>query len=175
MMKRKVSFGAALILVLCLSAALAAAQVPDIRALAVTQNFYDKYLELKIRGLPDKDHAQDISRYFSAEVNALIARDLRKQEVFIKKHPDEKPPWAEGDLFSILFEGATAFKIGKMRVVGGTRQVDVHLRFQDGTNKSKWTDTAVLKRVGRKWVITNILYKGKWQFKSSSSLMNALR
>jgi hypothetical protein len=141
----------------------------------VAKNFYAKYLELKIRGLPDSDQLKGISPFFSSEIIAIIKADLRKQERFIKKHPDEKPPWNEGDLFSSLFEGATSYKIGATRVTGNAAQVDVKLTNAEGTPQSTWNDTALLKLTGGRWAITNILFKGKWQFKSGGSLLKALK
>jgi Protein of unknown function (DUF3828) len=141
----------------------------------VTKSFYTKYLKLRIRGLPDKRQAKKIAPYFSRQINNLIASDLRKQARFIKKHPREKPPWAEGDLFSSLFEGATSYTVGETRTNGSSSEVDVNLVINSETGKSRWTDTAVLTLQDGRWVITNILFKGKWEFKSGSSLLNALK
>ena len=144
-------------------------------ALDVTDNFYAALGDLNIRGLPDKGQLKEITPFLSSEVIALIKRDQKKQDSFMKKHPDEKPPWAEGDLFSSLFEGRTGYEIGKMRTKGSTREVDVKLTYADGANKETWKDTAVLRKFGGRWLITNILFKGKWQFKTGSSLLNALK
>jgi hypothetical protein len=153
----------------------AAAQVDGIVPQAVVEYFYDKYLQLKIRGLPDKDQAYDLSRYFTAQIYNLFKVDLKKQAEFIKKHPDEKPPWIEGDIFTSLFEGATSFRMGKIRVRGAAREVDVKFEYSKGAEKSKWTDTVILQKVGKRWRISNIIFKGKWQFKSGSSLLDVLR
>ena len=144
-------------------------------AVDVTDNFYATLRDLNIRGLPDKDHLKEITPFLSRDVIAIIKRDQKKQDAFIKKHPDEKPPWAEGDLFSSLFEGRTSYGIGKSRTKGSTVEVDVYLQFNGETNKVKWTDTVVLKKIGGKWLVTNILFKGKWQFKSGGSLLQALK
>lgn len=144
-------------------------------ATEVTDNFYATIADLNVRGLPDKEQLKELSPFLSSQIVTLIKRDQKKQAAFIKKHPDEKPPWAEGDLFSSLFEGRTSYQIGKTRTKGSTREVDVYLHFVADTDKVKWTDTAVLRREGSKWVISNILFKGNWQFKSGNSLLNALK
>jgi len=166
---------AGVIFVLLVASGLSHSQMSGIYPTAVTENFYDKYLALDVRGLPDKDQAWELSRYFSSQIKTLFKANRRKQAEFIKKHPDEKPPWIEGDLFTSSFEGATSFRVGKMRVKGATREVDVLLHHVSESDKVKWTDTVILKREGKKWVITNIIFKGKWQFKSGSSLLNALK
>jgi hypothetical protein len=170
-MKRLISTFALIGLSFVLGTVIAQAQ----SAVDVTDNFYATLADLNIRGLPNKDQVREISPFLSSEVIALINRDQRKQRAFIKKHPYEKPPWIEGDLFSSLFEGRTGYEIGKTRKKGGTHEVDVLLTYDDGINKSKWTDTATLKRVAGKLVITNIIYKGKWQFKTGRSLLDVLR
>lgn len=141
----------------------------------VANNFYAQLFYLRIRGLPDTDQMKAISPFLSSGVRALILRDQTKQTVFIKKHPDEKPPWIEGDLFSSLFEGTTAFRIGNVRKRGSTTEVDVQLEYLADGQDTKWTDTAVLKQFGGKWLITNIIYEGRWQFKTGTSLLNALK
>ncbi|CAN5497354.1 hypothetical protein BH10ACI3_BH10ACI3_08810 [soil metagenome] len=144
-------------------------------AVDVTDNFYATLGDLNIRGLPDKAQIEEITPFLAADVISLIKRDLKKQAAFIKKHPDQKPPWIEGDLFSSLFEGRTGYEIGKTRTKSGTREVDVMLSYKDGTNIEKWKDTVVLKKFGGRWFVTNILFKGSWQFKSGSSLLNVLK
>ena len=170
-MKKLISLFAFIGVVFVLGTGIASAQT----AVDITDNFYATLGDLNIRGLPDKDQLKDITPFLSSEVIALIKRDQKKQDAFIKKHPKQKPPWVEGDLFSSLFEGRTSYGIGQTRTKGGTREVDVYLQFNGETDKVKWTDTVVLRPEGDKLVITNILFKGNWQFKSGTSLMNALK
>ena len=144
-------------------------------AVDVTDNFYAMLADLNVRGLPTDDQLKELKPFLSAGLVSLIKRDQKKQAAFIKKHPDEKPPWIEGDLFSSSFEGRTQYGIGKTRTQGSTREIDVYLQFNGETDKVKWTDTAVLKKFGDKWLVTNILFKGKWQFKSADSLLKALK
>lgn len=144
-------------------------------AAKTAEDFYAKLAELKVRGLPDDQQLVALSPYLAEPIVARIKLDRKKQADFVKKHPEEKPPWIEGDLFSSLFEGPTSYEVGKSRVVSGATHVDVKLAFTGDGQTSNWTDTAILKKTGGKWKITNILYKGKWQFKNGSSLLNALK
>ena len=144
-------------------------------ATKVTDDFYAKLASLNVRGLPDSDQLSALSPFLSTDIVAQIKRNQKKQEVFMKKHPDEKPPWVEGDLFSSLFEGPTAYTIGRSRFISGSTYIDVKLSNDSAGDKTSWTDTAILKKFGGKWRITNILFKGKWQFKNGSSLLNVLK
>lgn len=144
-------------------------------AAEVTDDFYAKLASLNVRGLPDSNQLSELSPFFSAGIVAQFKRDQKKQDAFIKKHPGDKPPWVEGDLFSSLFEGPTGYEIGRSRILSGATHVDVKLSNDSAGDKTTWTDTAILKKIGGKWKITNILFKGDWQFKSGSSLLNVLR
>lgn len=170
-MKKQILMCAIIGVLLTLGAGFAAAQ----DATEVADNFYATLADLDVRGLPDKDQLQELTPFLSKQIVATIKRNQTTQAAFIKKHPDEKPPWIEGDLFSSLFEGWRSYEIGKTVKKGNTREVDIYLHHVSESDKVKWTDTAILKREGSKWVITNIIFKGKWQFKSGSSLLNALK
>ncbi len=141
----------------------------------VTDNFYATLRDLDVRGLPDMDQLKELTPFLSSQIVTIIKRNQKVQTAFLKKHPDAKPPWIEGDLFSSLFEGPTSYGIGETSAKGITREVDVYLHHVSESDKVKWTDTVVLKKFGGKWLVTNIIFKGKWQFKSGSSLLNALR
>ncbi len=141
----------------------------------VADNFYATLIDLDVRGLPDKVQLKELTPFLSSQIVTLITRDQKRQAAFIKRHPDEKPPWAEGDLFSSLFEGPTSYGIGDIRTKGSTREVDILLHHVSESDKVKWTDTVILKSFGGKWLITNIIFKGKWQFKSGGSLLKALQ
>src|SRR6478735_9272233 len=94
---------------------------------AVTDTFYKRYIAYQMRGLPSEKQVTMLAPLFSNEIMKMIAADRAQQKTFIKQHPDEKPPWVEGDLFSSLFEGSTSFSLGKSRVQKTRAEVDVHL------------------------------------------------
>ena len=141
----------------------------------VANTFYRKYIAYKMSGLPTPTQLKGISPHLSKEIIDQINIDRKKQKAAIKAHPDEKPPWIEGDLFSSMFEGATSFRLGKARAGEKRSEVDVHLVYKYKSDATEWMDTAVLEKVDGRWVITDILFKGNWDFKSGASLRNALK
>ena len=143
-------------------------------ARATAIEFYKSYLELNVRGLPDATTHAKLLMFFDPGVMRLIEAARAQQADFIKKHPDEKPPWIEGDLFSSLFEGAQSFVVGATRVKGARTEVDVGLSYKEGTSVTNWTDTLILTRGPYGWRVSDIILKGKWQFKSGSSLRRVL-
>jgi hypothetical protein len=157
------------------STALAVPTASAQSAAATTEGFYAKLAELRVRGLPTHKELALLAPYLDPQIVSLVKRDRRKQAAFVKRYPDEKPPWIEGDLFSSLFEGTSTYKVGRERMVSGSRHVDVDLSYTGDGQTSRWTDTAVLKKIAGKWRITNILYNGKWQFKNGSSLLKVLK
>ena len=58
---------------------------------------------------------------------------------------------------------------------GNTARVDVTLARKDDSGESNWTDTVVLAKSGKSWVITDIIYNGEWQFKTGASLLKVLK
>jgi hypothetical protein len=141
----------------------------------VTNAFYRKYISYKMSGLPTPAQIKGISPYISKEIVDQIRADRTKQKAEMKAHPDEKPSWIEGDLFSSMFEGATSFRLGEVRPGDNRTEVDVHLAYKYKSDATEWMDTAVLEKVNGRWVITDILYKANWAFKSGASLRNTLK
>jgi len=141
----------------------------------VTDTFYRKYIAFQMRGLPTVKQATSLAPLFSKDIMALIASARAEQKQFIKEHPEDKPPWIEGDLFTSLWEGATSYSIGKARVGKTTAEVDVHLMSKDKDQTTEWIDTVELMKTNGRWVIRDIQFKGNWAFMNGSSLSAALR
>ncbi len=105
---------------------------------AAATKFYQTYLKLNIRGLPDPEEHKQLVLLLERSLGQLIEAARLEQVEFIKEHPDEKPPWIEGDLFSSLFEGAQTFRIVATRVRGRRTEVDVNLEYKEKARK--WFD-----------------------------------
>ena len=99
----------------------------------------------------------------------------RERDRFIKENPEEKPPWIEGDLFSSLFEGASAFRVGPTTMHGGRAEVKIHLVYREGGDTVRWTDTLILSRTKDGWRVWDIVFNGDWAFKNGESLRGVLR
>ena len=76
-------------------------------------HFYSTYLALKVRGLPNIRQSKLLLPLLTPDLQQMFAAAEREQNKFSKEHPDEKPPWGDGDLFSSLFEGAQSFTLGE--------------------------------------------------------------
>ena len=140
----------------------------------VVERFYGVYLKLGVSGLPDQKQSRALQPFLAADLDKVLAAAGRKQADAIKRHPDEKPPWGDGDLFSSLFEGAQRFKVGEATVTGGRATVPVQLESRDGGSVTRWTDTFVLGLEDGGWRISDVKMGGQWAFKQGTTLRKTL-
>ncbi|HLM59250.1 MAG TPA: hypothetical protein VK308_00470 [Pyrinomonadaceae bacterium] len=137
--------------------------------------FYQSYLKLNMRGLPDEQELKSLSPFLSEDLRLLFEKAKLKQKQFIAENPDDmKPPWIEGDMFTSLFEGAQFFKIGKVKTRGVYTDVSVDLEYEENGETSRWTDTLVLIKTKEGWRVWDILLNGDWEFKAGSNLRHML-
>ena len=137
--------------------------------------FYQTYLELNVRGLPDEKELKLLSPYLSEDLRQLFEKAQFQQKRFIQENPvDMKPPWVDGDMFTSLFEGARSFKVGAVKRRGVYTEVNVNLEYKEDGETSRWNDTLVLVKTKQGWRVWNILLNGDWQFKSGGSLRQVL-
>jgi hypothetical protein len=150
----------------------AAAQQPSPKEAA--DRFYQMYLRMHISGLPDDEQSKLLFPLLSPDLRQLIEAARVEQDKAIKEHPDEKPPWIEGDLLSSLWEGAQSFKVGAQTVRGDRADVTVQLTYESGDSTLRWSDTLVLVHDADDWLVDDILLNGEWDFKSGGSLRQIL-
>ncbi|HEX8456514.1 MAG TPA: hypothetical protein VF656_04255 [Pyrinomonadaceae bacterium] len=156
----------------------AASPQPSLSPDAFAARFYRTYLKLKMDGLPDERQYKVLAPLLSAELQRLFEAAQIEQARASTEHPDEKPPWADGDLFTSLFEGAQSFRIGrpKLRRGGDYADVPVRLAYRGRRGRMvRWEDTLVLVRTPEGWRVWDIKLNGDWQFKNGASLRAVLR
>ena len=162
------------LLVLLLAPLQPAAAQASPSARQAANRFYRTYLKLKILGLPNSEQMKALTPLITADLNDLFETARKTQAKFIQDHPDEKPPWADGDLFTSLFEGAQSFRLGRPTANGDRAEVPVHLTYHQGGSTTRWSDVIVLVRDKKRWLVSDILLKGEWAFKSGDSLRKNL-
>ena len=141
---------------------------------AVARIFYSELRRLGVSGLPGDSAWTKLKPFCSESLGALLDLAVKEQVEFIERHPDEKPPWIEGDLFSSLFEGPRQFSTGVAKVDGETAEVRVECSHTEGGDTVKWSDFLILVREGGKWLIDDVRYGGEWDFANSGTLKEAL-
>ncbi len=149
-----------LLAMVALAANAAAAEQPR----DVVAKFYTKYIALKPAGLPDGETLEQLAPFLTPRLHQLILAALKHRDAMVERHPDEKPPFVDGDHFTSVFEGPRAFEI--LRVEGD----NVHVRFTDEPDVT-WEDVIVVKD-GR---IADVIYGGAGDFNPPGRLTDRLR
>lgn len=144
---------------------------------ATVRAFYDICIEERVTGLPTESQFEQLRPLISDHLYGLLADARMEQVAFAKENPYEKPPWIEGDLFSSLFEGPTAFTTGAVEIEGTRARVTVDF-VDDSADPEKpfrWSDDVLLVRnADGDWVIDDVVYRGDWDFASKGTLSGAL-
>jgi hypothetical protein len=154
----------------------AASPRPSASPAVFAARFYRTYLKLKMNGLPDERQYKVLAPLLSSELQQLFVAAQAEQVRAFKEHPDEKPPWIDGDLFTSLHEGAQSFRIGRPTLRGDYADVPVRLSYRGLRGRIvRWEDTLVLIRTVEGWRVWDIKLNGDWQFKNGASLRAVLR
>ena len=95
------------------------------------KDFYTQLRHERIEGLPQGKQWRDLEPLMTPKLASEFREASRQQAVFLKKNPDEKAPWAEGDLFGSLFEGPQGFTVGSAVVKGEHAEVPVQLFYKE--------------------------------------------
>jgi hypothetical protein len=156
---------------LCAAALLAmhGAALADERPEEAATRFYSAYQKLRaagLSGLPDGKTLRRLVPLLTPELARNFEAAIREQQRCAKKFPDDKPPWAEGDMFSSNFEGFTSFKPELGKGAGASGQVAVAFEYAEGNDRVEWRDMLVLKNAGGHWRIDNVVYRAPFQFTS---------
>jgi Peptidase family M23 len=130
----------------------------------VVERFYTTYIAANPAGLPDGDTLERLKPFLTERLYTSIVDALRYRDEMTKRHPDEKPPFVDGDHFTSVFEGPRAFKV--LRVDGE----NVHVQFTDEPD-IRWEDVVVIKD-GK---IDDVLYGGAGDFNPPGRLSNRLK
>ena len=140
----------------------------------VVQAFYAIRVGSSMTGAPTAAELERIAPFLSDTLTALLkaARTLHDREA--QQHPDDKPPFAEGDLFSSLFEGADSFTTVPDSVAARNQRVVVMFMYKRGGKPYTWTDTVIIAKKKRHDVIDDIAYGGAGEFGNHGQLRATL-
>ena len=130
----------------------------------------------RISGLPSAEQMKRLAPLLTPELGFVIETARARQQEQMRRHPDEKPQWVEGDLFGSLFEGVKKWELGEVFAApSADAEVKVRNRYDEpGLDKVEWTDIWVFKRVKGGWLLDDIRMGGDWAFRSGESLRHAL-
>jgi hypothetical protein len=101
---------------------------------------------------------QFLSKELYDLIDKAIAREKAEEEkVKNSEFPEDKPLMIEGDVFSSLYEGQDAVKIGDIKIEGNKATAEVE--FTNTEFKLTWKDVVILVQENG-WKIDDVLYTG---------------
>ena len=131
-------------------------------------------------GAPTDADLQRLAPYLSADLLERLRQARALRDAAATAAPGEKPPFADGSLFTSLFEGPTGFTVGRDSLLRDPKGVvpddyadhlvTVGFTYATPGDTVRWEDRVLVTRSGNRWVVADIRYGG-----SRGSLMGILR
>jgi len=165
-------------LLLLASPALAAGDPAD-----AVNAFYGVYTgqHAQGQGIPDATVRLRLQPYLSPRLNKQLADAASAQAKLTAKVRNAVPPVLEGDIFSSLFEGATAWKVGACQQSDAkTARCSVALSYVPPpgagakAKPANWTDTVVLAATPQGWKVDDVVYDAGFAFGNTGRLSEML-
>jgi hypothetical protein len=148
-------------------------------AAAIVDSLYRIRLPFQGHGAPTATELTSMSPWLSAELRLLLWRADSSRSAEAAAAPDEKPSFADGDLFTSLFEGPTGFEVGEAKEAVGAGEatiyrVPVHFTYRDSSTAQRWVDTVLVASENGRMVVSDVRYGGNWVFANKGSLLTSL-
>jgi hypothetical protein len=139
-------------------------------------SFYTVYLAVHPSGVPTENDLQQFQPHLSASLSKLLQDADKAEQKYKKKTKGQVPPLVEGDLFTSLFEGATAFKTLSCDVTTSSCLVELTYREPTpGASPVIWQDKVYLAKETRGWLVDDIEFLGSWEFMHKGLLQSMLQ
>jgi hypothetical protein len=144
-------------------------------AAQAARDFYARIMDDASSGLPSSESMAKLAPLMTSSMRAAVEKARVRQQAFIVAHPDEKPDFIEGSLFTSLFEGPTALESATATVDGDDAVIDVgFVHAESGAQPFRWKDQALLLCEQGRWRLDDVRYGGDWDFASKGQLKQAL-
>lgn len=145
--------------------------------------FYAVYAGLHAHGggIPDATERVRYAPVLSPRLNKQLVAAATAQARLNARMKIAVPPMLEGDIFSSLFEGATAWKIGACQGDGKTARCPVALTYAPAGQGGKvpkpanWNDTVLLVNTPQGWKVDDVLYDAGFAFGNTGRLSSILQ
>ena len=143
----------------------------------VVRQFYNWRIKVAFSGVPSQKELNQAQPFLSRELACLLDQARQYRDLFIKKYPDDKPPFIEGDMFSSLFEGPNRYELKKIKQTHQQTTVVVQFFYDQPKQPDMkgWQDHIILTQDKHQWLINDIRYNGHFDFGNSGSLGHNLR
>lgn len=136
----------------------------------VVEKFYAELRNTRVTGAPTAEQLARLAPFLGDSLRKLLAEARRLHDADEARAPNEKPAFAEGDLFSSLFEGPSSVRVEGDSSAGAAHRVLAHMSYDSANPPTSWTDTAIVASEDGRMVIQDIRYGGNWDFALKGSL-----
>jgi hypothetical protein len=143
---------------------------------AAADAFYGVYNSQHAQGgIPDATVRVRYAPVLSPGLNKQLAAAASAQARLTAKVHNAVPPMLEGDIFSSLFEGATAWKVGACQVNAKTARCPVALSYTPPSaarpaKPTNWNDTLMLVNTPQGWKVDDVAYDAGFAFGNTGRL-----
>lgn len=149
---------------------------------AAVNAFYDVYTgqHAQGEGIPDATVRLRLRPVLSPRLNKQLADAASAQARLTAKVKNAVPPVLEGDIFSSLFEGASAWKVGACQTGAKTASCSVALSYAPPpaagakAKPASWTDTVLLVNTPQGWKVDDVVYDAGFAFGNTGRLSGML-
>ena len=151
---------------------------------AAVNAFYAVYNGQRAQGggIPDATGRLRYSPVLSSRLNKQLTDAAAAQARLTAKVKNAVPPMLEGDIFSSLFEGATAWKVGACQATSKTARCPVALTYSPASTPSakapkpaNWNDVVMLVNTAQGWKVDDVIYDAGFAFGNTGRLSDMLR
>lgn len=148
---------------------------------AAVNAFYDVYNGQRAQGggIPDATVRLRLQPVLSSRLNKQLSDAASAQARLTAKVKNAVPPMLEGDIFSSLFEGASAWKVGGCQTTGKTASCGVALSYVPPAASPKakpanWNDIVLLVNTPQGWKVDDVVYDAGFAFGNTGRLSEML-
>lgn len=117
-----------------------------------------------VRSVPEARALLALEPYLTPSLVAQLRRAQQRRDSAAAASPDEKPPYADGDPFSSLFEGWSTNFVKSTTMRGDTAYVLMAFTNTEQKPHVSWSDTLVLVKPAARWQLADIRYGAGWEF-----------
>ena len=153
----------------------ACAKAEDSTPADVAMQFYVTLEISGVRDLPEPRALMAIEPYLVPALATQLGAAYARRDSATKAAPTEKPPLADGNPFSSLFEGHSTYSAKSTTMRGDTALVLVAFTNTDQKPAVMWSDTLVLVKPQTTWRIADIRYGSTWEFGYRGALSQLLK
>ena len=138
--------------------------------------FLDWHRHSPVRGAPDAQALAQLEPLLTPALHCLLTVASGYRGAMARAYPQDKPPLAEGDLFSSLFEGPTRHQVLSVAVRRDSARVLVRFIHAPGAGQAPvvWRDALHLRRGAQGWRVADVEYLGQWDFAAKGRLRAGL-